>query len=102
MSLSVQSLGHLAETLSAASTRPPGAGTGTSGDFGSMLASAVQQINQLQTSSRQSIQRFLTGEGEELHNVALGAQRAEIAFDLGVQVRNKVVSAYQEIMKMQL
>jgi flagellar hook-basal body complex protein FliE len=73
-----------------------------SGDFGSMLNSAVQNVNQLQTDASQSIQRFLTGEGEELHSVALATQRAEIALDLGIQVRNKVVSAYQEIMKMQL
>ena len=72
------------------------------GDFGSMLSSAVQNVNQLQTDASQSIQRFLTGEGEELHNVALASQRAEIALDLGIQIRNKVVSAYQEIMKMQL
>jgi len=75
---------------------------GKGGDFGSMLNSAVQNVNQLQTDASQSIQRFLTGEGEELHNVALATQRAEIALDLGIQVRNKVVSAYQEIMKMQL
>jgi flagellar hook-basal body complex protein FliE len=59
-------------------------------------------VNQAQNDSTQSIQKFLTGQGEELHNVALATQRAELALDLGIQVRNKVVSAYQEIMKMQL
>jgi flagellar hook-basal body complex protein FliE len=91
--------GTLASSLASGVT---GTATGASGEFGSMLASAVQQVNQLQNDASQSIQKFLTGEGEELHNVALATQRAEVAFDLGVQVRNKVVSAYQEIMKMQL
>jgi len=70
--------------------------------FGSMLDSAIATVNQAQNDSTQSIQKFLTGQGEELHNVALATQRAELALDLGIQVRNKVVSAYQEIMKMQL
>ena len=49
-----------------------------------------------------SVERFLSGEGEELHTPILATQRAELAFDLFLQTRNKVVSAYQEIMRMQL
>jgi flagellar hook-basal body complex protein FliE len=72
------------------------------GEFGSMLTSAIQEVNRYQTDASQSIQSFLSGTGEELHNVAVATQRAELAFDLGMQIRNKVVGAYQEIMKMQL
>jgi len=49
-----------------------------------------------------SVERFLTGEGEDLHTAALAVTRAEMAFDMFLQTRNKVVSAYQEIMRMQL
>ena len=49
-----------------------------------------------------SVERFLSGEGEELHTTILATQRAELSFDLFLQVRNKVVSAYQEIMRMQM
>jgi len=49
-----------------------------------------------------SVQRFLSGEGEELHSTILATQRAELAFEMFQQVRNKVVSAYQEIMRMQM
>ena len=45
---------------------------------------------------------FLTGGNEELHSVALAAQRASLEFELFLQVRNKVTSAYQEIMRMQV
>jgi flagellar hook-basal body complex protein FliE len=101
MSLAISSIGHLIGNLaSSVSSRPQAAAA--PGEFGSLLSSAIQKVNTLQTDASQSIQRFLTGEGEELHNVALATQRAEIAFDFGVQMRNKVVSAYQEIMKMQL
>lgn len=74
--------------------------TGSSG-FGSTLASAIENVDQQQQQATQSIQDFLEGKGE-LHNVAMTTQKAEMAFDLGLQIRNKVVSAYQEIMKMQL
>ena len=75
--------------------------TKSTGNFGSALKDAVQQVNGYQQQATQDINQFLHGNGE-LHNVALAAQRAEMVFDLAVQVRNKVVSAYQEIMKMQL
>jgi flagellar hook-basal body complex protein FliE len=104
MSLVLPLLSHLGH-LAANAVSSPGAavaGTGTAGEFGSILESAVQKVNQTQTDASKSIQRFLTGQGEELHNVALATQRAAIAFDLGLQVRNRVVAAYQEIMKIQL
>jgi flagellar hook-basal body complex protein FliE len=44
----------------------------------------------------------LSGEGEELHQVALATKQAELTFDLFMQVRNKVVAAYDEVMRMQV
>jgi flagellar hook-basal body complex protein FliE len=78
-------------------TSPATAGEG----FGTALKSAIQTVSNSQQSANQSIEGFLQGNGE-LHNVALATQRAEMTFDLAMQVRNKVVSAYQEVMKMQL
>ena len=46
--------------------------------------------------------RFLNGEGEEIHKVALASQQADLSFQLFLQMRNKVVSAYQEVMRMQV
>lgn len=69
--------------------------------FGSALADAIQGVDNTQKQAEGSIQDFLQGKGE-LHNVALATQRAEMTFDMGLQIRNKVVSAYQEIMKMQV
>jgi len=48
------------------------------------------------------VQKFLTGQNEELHTAALAVQKATIEFDLGLQVRNKVVDAYQQVMQMQM
>ena len=68
--------------------------------FGAVMADAVKTVDNVQKSSQASIERFLNGEGEELHSVALQQQQAAITFDTFLQVRNKVVSAYQEVMRM--
>ncbi|MCX6595628.1 MAG: flagellar hook-basal body complex protein FliE [Acidobacteria bacterium] len=74
----------------------------TSGDFGSYLKASINSVEAVGQAASQSTERFLNGEGEELHQVALAMQKAELSFDLFMQVRNKVVSAYQEVMRMQL
>ena len=75
---------------------------GQPGDFQNVLSSAIGSIESLQNSASDSVQKFLTGQNEELHTTILATQKAELAFELGLQVRNKVVDAYQEIMKMQV
>jgi len=78
------------------------AGPKSAGGFQSVLADAVARVEQFQQSSATNIDKFLSGESEEVHKVALATQQAEIAFDLFLQVRNKVISAYQEVMRMQM
>ena len=103
MSIPISSIGHVPQLLSVDSIAPVTPGSqNKSVDFGALLSSAITQVEAQRTDADQSIQRFLSGQGEELHNVAIATQRADIAFDLGMQIRNKIVSAYQEIMKMQL
>ena len=72
-----------------------------SASFTSVLDGAIQAIEAPRQEANQAIQNLLNGD-EELHTVALATQRADLTFDLGLQVRNKVVSAYQEIMRMQV
>lgn len=70
------------------------------GAFQEVFANAVQGVEAIGQNASASVERFLSGEGEELHSTILATQRAELSFDLFLQVRNKVVSAYQEIMRM--
>jgi flagellar hook-basal body complex protein FliE len=79
-----------------------GAGGASGSPFQDVLASAIQKVESTGNEASASIERFLGGEGEELHTTVLATQRAEMAFDMFQQVRNKVVGAYQEIMKMQI
>jgi len=72
------------------------------GDFQSLLQGAITQVESASSNANQSVQNFLSGEGDDLHSTVLAVQRAGLEFDMLMQVRNKVVSAYQEIMRMQM
>ena len=72
------------------------------GVFGALLNQSIATVETTRTNAAASIDRLLSGEGEELHRVALSTQQAELSFDLFMQVRNKVVSAYQDVMRMQI
>ena len=88
----------------APSALPSTAGGGATGGkaFQSDLSDAIQQVESFQRNAEASVNRFLSGEGEDLHKVALATQQADLSFQLFTQVRNKIVSAYQEIMRMQV
>ena len=81
---------------------PAAAGSSTGGAFQDVLTGAIQRVESLGNTATTSVQNFLSGEGGELHTAILASQRAELGFDMFLQVRNKVVGAYQEIMKMAL
>jgi flagellar hook-basal body complex protein FliE len=72
------------------------------GGFRSLLDSTIANVEAMRHAADGQVGQFLAGEGGELHNVALATQRAELAFEMFVQVRNKVVQAYQEVMRMQI
>jgi flagellar hook-basal body complex protein FliE len=81
---------------------PAAAGSASGGAFQDVLNGAIQRVESLQTDATTAVQNFLSGEGGELHTAILASQRADLGFDMFLQVRNKVVGAYQEIMKMQM
>jgi flagellar hook-basal body complex protein FliE len=81
----------------------PGLETKASGGaFQDVFANAVRGVEATGQAASATVEQFLAGEGGELHSVILATQRAELSFDLMLQMRNKVVSAYQEIMRMQM
>jgi len=97
MGITPLSLGNIVNTASTALA--PAASTG--GGFASTLSAAVQQVNNLQTTAEQNVTGLLAGNGQDIHNATLSVERASLAFDLMLQVRNKVVSAYQEVSRLQ-
>ncbi|MGA3187716.1 MAG: flagellar hook-basal body complex protein FliE [Bryobacteraceae bacterium] len=81
----------------AASAAPTGGAA-----FGSVLTDAISKVESFQNNATTSVNNFLSGEGEELHKVALATQQADLSFQLFMQVRNKVVTAYNQVMQMQV
>ena len=81
---------------------PSAAGSAGSDAFSNILTNTIENLQGLQNQANDTAQKFMTGENDEIHDIALAGQKAELSFELGLQVRNKVVNAYQEIMKMQL
>lgn len=74
----------------------------SSAGFEDALKEAFRGVDALQKNAHASAEGLLRGDGEDLHKIALDHQRAALAFDLFLQVRNKAVTAYQEIMRMQV
>lgn len=69
--------------------------------FQDIFSSALNQVNQLQLNAGQMTEKFERGEpGIELSDVMIAVQKASVSFEAVLQVRNRLVSAYQEIMNM--
>jgi flagellar hook-basal body complex protein FliE len=71
--------------------------TSTGSDFLSELHGAVDQVNQLQSEASSRVSSMLSGDGQDIHSTMIAVQKADLAFELMVEMRNKIVSAYQEI-----
>ena len=66
-------------------------------DFFSQLQSAFNQVEQLQTEADQQIAGLLSGQGEDIHKAMIAVEKANLSFQLMMQVRNKIVQAYRDV-----
>jgi flagellar hook-basal body complex protein FliE len=78
----------------------PAEGAGKS--FGQMLESAIADVNAAQLRSADLTGRFAAGEPLDVHQVMIASQEAGVALNLALQVRNKLVDAYQEVMRVNI
>ena len=85
--------------LDGISPTPQSKGHETFGDF---LANSISEVNQLQNKAHDSIQKLVTGENKNIHETMLQVEQAEIAFKSMNQIRQKVLEAYREVMKIQV
>ncbi len=70
--------------------------------FKTALSQAIKDVNELQQVSAEKTELLAKGEIENLHDVMITGQKASITLQATVEVRNKVIEAYQEIMRMQV
>ena len=69
-------------------------------DFESTLKGFLTDVNDMQLNADQSIQKMVAGEVKDVHQVMLAAGEAKVAFNLMVEIRNKTMEAYNELMRM--
>jgi flagellar hook-basal body complex protein FliE len=69
--------------------------------FSSVLSNAVHSVDLLHDDAATQVSNLLQGGGADLNNVMIAVEKADVSFQLMMQVRNKIVSAYQDIEKMQ-
>ncbi len=97
------SLSQIQTELQAPSATSPGPAVTEGGtSFKDILSGAIGEVENASSDAANRVQQFLSGNGDDLHSTILATQRAELEFQMFMQVRNKVVSAYQEIMKIQM
>ena len=74
----------------------------TKADFGDILQSTIENVNDAQLSGDMAIEKLQSGEAKHLHEVMLAVEEADISLRMLVQMRNKALTAYEEIMRMQI
>lgn len=75
--------------------------SGGGSSFGDVLKNAVHTVNQLNDTASAQVNNLLQGGGGDMNSVMIAVEKADVSFQLMMQVRNKIVSAYQDIEKMQ-
>ena len=77
-------------------------GTKGTGDFASWFDSQMNELNDQIKTSEVELRRLATGETNNIHHVMLSLEKAKLSFQLMLQVRNKALEAYQDMMRMQV
>lgn len=90
---------ELLQPRSLENSKPPQA---ERANFGNLLRQALGEVNQLQFAADQASMQLALGQVDDLHHVTIATEKAHLALQLTVAIRNKVVEAYQEVSRMQV
>jgi len=96
--VTIEPLKGLRETQGAADSSAQAAAK----SFGDVLQETVDQVNTLQVEADKLAQDLASGKLEDLHTVMVAMSKASLALEFTIQVRNKVIEAYQELMRTQV
>ena len=70
--------------------------------FKESLEQSIREVNVLQNEAHQAMENLAVGKESNLHETMIAIQKAEVSFKMMAQVRNKIIDAYQEVMRMQV
>ncbi len=74
----------------------------TEGTFKESLRNLVNDVDHMQKTAEETTHRMLTGELEDVHQVMIAMEEAQTSFQLMMEIRNKIVEAYKEVIRMQV
>lgn len=80
--------------------KPSGAPGPADAKFADVLKEALGEVNEMQIDAEKAVEDLLTGKRDDVSRVLLAVQKADLAFETMMQIRNKLLEAYQEIMRM--
>jgi len=86
------------DTVSSAQEKKPEASV----DFSSMLKDALKDVNGAQLEADDAVQKVLSGETKDIHSTMIALQKADVSLKMMLEVRNKIMEAYQEVMRTQI
>lgn len=81
---------------------PPAPVAAPAGGFGAWFSSELDAVNGALAASSQDVRKLATGQAPSLHDVMIHMEEAKLSFQLLAQVRNRLLDAYQEVMRMQV
>ena len=81
---------------------PAGQASADGPKFADILQQALKEVNEAQHTSEQEARNLISGNSTDMHTAILAVQKADVSFQMMMAVRSKLVSAYQEVMRMQM
>jgi flagellar hook-basal body complex protein FliE len=74
----------------------------TTASFGDMLKDSIHKMGELEKDANTQVEKLTKMETQDVHNTMIAMEKADLSFHLAMQVRNKIISAYEEVMRMQV
>ena len=97
----VSAISNAGSSAPAQLNQPAANGKVASAPFSDLLTESIGQVNKLEDQARVAVDRMMIGSGVDVHQAMIATQKASMAFELALAVRNKAVQAYQTVMGMQ-
>jgi flagellar hook-basal body complex protein FliE len=101
MSASTSALSSALSGLTNSGASSASAAGGAASPFADLLTDAVGQVNDLENQAHTAVTGLISGSGVDVHQAMIATQKADMAFELALSVRNKAVQAYQSVIGMQ-
>ncbi len=96
------SINHIAKSMTNGLNKLVADDSEDSVSFKDYLKGALNQLNGIQLNSNQVTEDFITGKIDSIHEVTIAAEKASVSLMFAMEIRNKIMDAYQEIMRMQI